>query len=175
MRKKVWLIIAIVFMAGLLIAGGIWMFHFFKNTAGGDKPEKIGEITALETLSLRESGMRITQVYEILEKGETAEISLYTIYYKNGEDERHLESRVNCPQAALLEQLNACKVGSWNGFHGAHPKNVMDGTMFTLEATVNGGTRLYADGSQNFPKHYHEFVSWLSEQLSGHEVDTQEP
>jgi len=160
--------------AGLLIAGGIWMFHIFKNTAGGDKPEKIAEITALESLSLRESGMRITQVYEILEKGDKAEISLYTIYYKDGADERRLESRSACPMEDCLQQLNACKVGSWNGFHGAHPKNVMDGTMFTLEATVNGGTRLYADGSQNFPKHYHDFVGWLSEQLRGHEVDTQE-
>ena len=77
-----------------------------------------------------------------------------------------------CTMEDCLQQLNACKVGSWNGFHGAHPKNVTDGIMFTLEATVNGGTRLYADGSQNFPKHYHDFVGWLSEQLSGHEVDT---
>ena len=70
---------------------------------------------------------------------------------------------MQCPLETVVAKLNAYDVGSWNGFHGKHPKYVLDGTMFTLEASVNGGKRLYADGSENFPRHYHELVQWLGE------------
>ena len=62
--------------------------------------------------------------------------------------------------------MNACDVPHWNGFHGAHPKNVQDGIMFSFEASVNGGQVVSADGSANFPKGYHEFVRTLDEMLA---------
>ena len=165
MKKKVLIAIAGVLAAGLLIAGGVWMFHIFKNTAGGDKAEKIGEITAFETLTLRESGMRVTQEYAAVAKGEKVEITLYRMHYASGKEEKRPEKSGVCTLEAFMHMLNTCKVGSWNGFHGEHPKYVTDGTMFILEASVNGGKRIFADGSQNFPKHYREFVEFLGENL----------
>ena len=54
---------------------------------------------------------------------------------------------------------------SWDGFRGEHPKGVLDGTMFRMEATVNGGRRIRADGSQNFPKGYRELDAGIDEIL----------
>ncbi|MBO4411374.1 MAG: hypothetical protein J5794_04230 [Lachnospiraceae bacterium] len=47
---------------------------------------------------------------------------------------------------------------------------MLDGIMFRLEAFVNGGRRIFADGSQNFPKHYRELTDWLYQTLNRKEV-----
>ena len=38
--------------------------------------------------------------------------------------------------------------------------------MFSFTATVNGGRRLNADGSNNFPKHYRDFTDVLYRMLN---------
>ena len=63
----------------------------------------------------------------------------------------------------ILKILNKYKVLSWDGFKGNHPKDVADGTMFTLEAVVNEDKIIYATGSQIFPKGYHEVYKALRE------------
>ena len=67
-----------------------------------------------------------------------------------------------CSTDTVLELLNKCRILSWDGFNGPHPKNVKDGIMFTLKATVNEGKKIYATGSQNFPKHYRDFRDGLN-------------
>ena len=56
----------------------------------------------------------------------------------------------------ILKLLNDCELISWDGFHGDHPKDVKDGIMFSLKATVNGNRNIRAEGSENFPKHFRE-------------------
>ena len=68
-----------------------------------------------------------------------------------------------------LELMNTCGVICWDGFHGKHPKNVKDGIMFDFRATVNDGQEIHADGSENFPKGYHDFVRELNKILTDHE------
>ena len=126
-------------------------------------------VVSFETILLRESGMRFTAEYEIVMKDGNAEITEYSIRYLQKEDKRIPEKRTVCSEEAVLKLMNEYRVISWDGFSGAHPKGVSDGIMFTFRATVNGGKRIYATGSQNFPKNYREFRNGLNSLLNGTE------
>lgn len=131
----------------------------------GSEKKNAQEITSVELISLSESGMRGTRGYEILMKDGQTEITEYSIRYSNGEKQRVVEEQVLCGEQELLKLLNDCEIISWNGFHGEHPKDVLDGIMFTFEAHVNGDLIIKADGSQNFPKHYRELTNGIYEMM----------
>ena len=139
------------------------VFIFLKKFSVVKVPE---EIRFFETINLRISGMRVTQEYEILCRGGETEILLYQIFYANGKDERRLEKSAVVKTEEMLETLNSCGFSGWNGFKGEHPKNVSDGDMFRLEAVINDGEKIYAEGSANFPKGYREFVKKLNKLLN---------
>ncbi|MCR5835255.1 MAG: hypothetical protein K6G88_01970 [Lachnospiraceae bacterium] len=128
-------------------------------------------IFSFEIVTLHTSGMRFVSEHEILVKGGKAEISLYGIRFSHGENEdrRVLEKRAICSIDEVLKLLNDCKLLSWDGFDGPHPKNVLDGTMFRLNAVVNGDKTISAQGSQNFPKHYRDFTDGLYNLLNNDE------
>ncbi len=127
------------------------------------------KITSFELVTLRTSGMRGETEYEILMQGDEVEIVQYGLRYADGKDERVVERRAVCRWESMLKLLNDCNVLAWDGFHGAHPKGVLDGTMFSLTAVVNDGQRIRAEGSENFPPHYREFMSALREMLTSAE------
>ncbi len=127
------------------------------------------QLRSLEKLTLHEAGMRGGAEYEILMKGEEAEVTEYRYRYSDGKEERIPERQVLCGAEEVLNILNSCRLLSWDGFHGPHPRGVLDGKTFRLEAFVNGGRRIFADGSQNFPKHYRELTDWLYQTLNGKE------
>ena len=110
--------------------------------------------------------MRLTEVYEILCCGDDAEVSQYWLSYKNHEDNYNLQKHVTVPAADVIDVLNQCGILKWDGFRGKNPRGVLDGTMFSFTATVNGGRRLNADGSNNFPKHYRDFTDVLYRMLN---------
>lgn len=141
------------------------------NAARNDKKE----IVSMQALTLRTSGMRGASEYEIVMKSGNAEVSRYGIRYSNGTDERVLEQRAECGEERMLKLLNDCRLLSWDGFDGPHPKGVLDGTMFRLSASVNGGRRILAQGSQNFPKHYRELTDGLYEILTEQQDSRSEP
>ncbi|MBR0146861.1 MAG: hypothetical protein IJM25_09390 [Eubacterium sp.] len=117
-------------------------------------------ITAYTSLSWNISGMRVTREYEILHKGEDTEVSEYELRcVTGGGRERQLLRRVLCTEQRMLELLNAFDIMKWDGFHGKHPRGVLDGEMFTFRATVNDGVSIRAEGSANFPKGFREFRS----------------
>ena len=119
------------------------------------------------TLTLQ--GMRFTNVYEITNKDGKIELRRFRKVYTYGKDTLELEASAVCDTTDFIEFLNTCGVISWDGFHGEHPKNVMDGIMFDFTATVNGGQTIYADGSANYPKGYNEFVRELNKMLAEYE------
>ena len=123
------------------------------------------KINDIEFLNLHLSGMRITEEYEFLVNGNETEISYYNMSYASGKEERRLIKRTTCDTQTVINSLNEFGVKKWDGFSGKHPKGVLDGTMFRLTATINGSQKLSANGSQNFPKHFHEFEAWLYELL----------
>lgn len=120
------------------------------------------KITSFERIHIRLCGMRMMVEYEILSGG-SATLTRYRI---DSSGEKVPEKSASCDNARILELLDHCKVLRWNGFHGRHPRNVCDGIMFDFNAVVDEGETIHADGSQNFPKGYHEFIRTLDELLT---------
>ena len=119
------------------------------------------KIESFSIVTLRETGMRGSSEFEIVMKDDEAEVSLYRIKYTQGKDIRELDKRAVCSKETVIKLLNDCNILSWNGFVGKHPKGVLDGIMFTFEAMVDQGEKIYAHGSENFPKHYRDLTNVL--------------
>ena len=131
-------------------------------------------ISSFEKVTLRLSGMRHVTEYEIVMKDGMAEISQYGIRFSEGKDSRVPEKRAVCGEQTALKLMNDCRLLSWDGFHGPHPKGVRDGTTFILRATVNGGRTVSARGSQNFPPRFRDFTDGLRDILEGARKDQTE-
>lgn len=127
-------------------------------------PKSSRKIKSFTTVYLRITAMRFTSEYEILMKDGNADISEYDIRYA-GEDQRILLRHAVCSEEIALDLFNKCDILSWNGFKGPHPKGVLDGIMFEFNAVFNEETKISASGSENFPKHYHDFVNGLRDIL----------
>ena len=126
------------------------------------KKDTLTTLTSFEKITLRVISMRYDIEYEILNKPPKAVLSLYHIFYKDGSNKRVIEKSAVTDTEIMLELFNLCKIISWNGFRGNHPKDVNDGVMFKFQAEVNEGQTVYAEGSENFPQGYREFVSTLN-------------
>ena len=123
-------------------------------------------VESFETVSFHTSGMRYSTYYEIVCNDGKAQITQYHIKYSDGEKERVVDKQAECGADEFIKLLNDCNITAWDGFHGKHPRGVKDGTMFDFKATVNGDKQIRADGSQNFPKHYHDFRDGLYAMLN---------
>ena len=161
--KRVGLVEFILGVLTIIITTGVCIVLFSNHGSIGKT------VTDFESLNLRLSGMRVTEEYEIIADGGQCEISYYNMFYGNGEEERKLVKRTTCDTQTLIDALNGFDFAKWNGFSGERPKGLLDGTDFRLTATINGGQRLHADGSANFPKHFHELEQWLYEELKDSE------
>lgn len=117
-------------------------------------------IESFEHITIRIMGMRQTIEYEVLMKDRSVEVSRYGIRYEDGKDKRIVELKNTCEKERILKLMNECDLLSWDGFKGEHPKGVLDGTMFNMDAIINS-KKIHASGSENFPKHYHEFTNEL--------------
>ena len=148
--------------------------HDFDPDDYEEPKSTLKKIETFERITITESGMRFHVEYEVLNKGDKAEVSLYDIRFGHGdeEDKRILRERGEIEMSSFMDTLKKCSVASWDHFDGPHPKNIKDGTMFRLVAIVNDGYRMYAHGSQNFPRHYHEFHDVLRQAL--HKIDISE-
>ena len=123
-------------------------------------------VTSIETMTLTLQGMRFCSVYEIKNEDGKTELRRFRKVYSKGEDTLELEKTAVCDTKDFIELMNNCSVIRWDGFHGKHPKNVMDGIMFDFTAIVNDGQTIHADGSANYPKGYNEFVRELNKMLA---------
>lgn len=148
----------------LLAAAAMLTFTSVAQTCGTGKASQ--KIESFEIVTLRLSGMRFTTEYEIVMKSKKAEVTEYEIRYEKNGDKRVPESKTVCSPDRVLKLLNDCELLTWDGFVGNHPKDVRDGIMFSLKATVNGSRKIYAHGSENFPEHFREFRDGLEAILS---------
>ncbi|MBS7262773.1 MAG: hypothetical protein KIG36_04120 [Eubacteriales bacterium] len=123
------------------------------------------KIRSFGIVTLRTVGMRHAAEYEIVMKGDEAEVSRYAMFFGETEDRRRLERRALCSQKQILKLLNACRLLKWDGFYGERPKGLRDGTTFHLNAVVNDGREICARGAQNFPRGYAVFMDALNEIL----------
>lgn len=109
-------------------------------------------------------------MYQFADEDDATELRYYREVYSGEETVPALENSAVCDKQVVIALLNTCNIMCWDGFHGKHPRNVKDGTMFIFTATVNGGKTIHAEGSANFPKGYHEFVKALNEMLAAAEM-----
>lgn len=130
----------------------------------------IEKIETVESMTLTLQGMRGTSIYEIEVQNDKTELKLFREVSVDGAWVKKLEKSAVVDTKVFVELMNTCKVNSWNGFHGEHPKNVQDGIMFEFKATVNGTKTISADGSANFPKGYSDFVRELGRILAESET-----
>ena len=151
MKKIIIITVSCVLICGLIIAGAIMFFNRNNND---------------NNTSTVSSKLKSIESFEKINNGVSSDILFYVYRYSGGEEERSLEKSAVCDTESIINILNECKVYKWNGFHGKHPKNVLDGKMFDFSASVNNGINIRADGSANFPDNYNEFISWLGEQLN---------
>ena len=128
-------------------------------------------ITSIGAMTLTLQGMRGANVYEIAHVDGRIELRRFRKVYSNGEDILELEKTTVCDTEDFIGLMNTCSVIRWDGFHGKHPKNVKDGIMFDFTAIVNDEQTIHADGSENFPKGYSEFVRELDKMLAKYEDD----
>ena len=120
-------------------------------------------IVSVETMTLILYGMRGSHVYKF--DGEDG-LRRYRKIYSDGEDWLELEKSVPCSTQTMIDLTNTCGILRWDGFYGEHPMNVCDGIMFRFEATVNGTQTVKAEGAENFPKGYRDFVRALDAMLA---------
>lgn len=148
----------------LLVAAAMMGCTSVSQVSGTEKPA--AKITSFEMVTLRLSGMRFSNEYEIVMQGKDARVSKYELRYEKekGSVRVPVNNKV-CSADRVLKLLNDCELAAWDGFHGAHPKDVRDGIMFTLKATVNGNRSIRAEGSENFPKHFRELRNGLDDIL----------
>ena len=150
----------------LLFAAAMLVFSSAAQASGTESPS--GNIESFGTVTLRLSGMRFTTEYEAVMKDGNAEVAEYEIRYRKEEGRvRVPERKTVCSAGRVLALLNSCELIAWDGFHGAHPKDVRDGIMFSLRATVNGGRNIQAEGSENFPDHFRELWNGFDAILRG--------
>lgn len=123
-------------------------------------------ITSVESMTLTLHGMRGSVVYKFEIEDDASELCQYQKIYRNGKDELVPERSVPCTPQTMIDRMNTCGIPRWNGFHGKHPRYVLDGIMFRFEAAVNGGQTIEADGSANFPEGYSDFVRTLDAMLA---------
>ena len=158
-----------IILALIFAAAAITAFVFINISFGRSEKFSSKEIFSFDKIKVRISGMRFTKEYEIINKGEKTEISLYNMNYSDGEEKPVLEKTAETETEEFIEFLNFCNFGNWNGFYGKHPKNVRDGIMFNITAVINNGETFRAEGSENFPKGYRDFIKELDRLLNGGE------
>ena len=162
-----WIIIACTLITVLTGA------FFLLTLDSSDNESK--EIVSFDNLTLHMSGMRGGYDYEIVNKEDRSDVCKYIERYRDGEDTKELEKCVSVDTSAVIQILNDCQLLEWDGFHGEHPRFVKDGKMFNLTAQVNDGQMIHADGSANFPNHFHELEQWISQTLNQEDNNDEQP
>jgi len=97
-----------------------------------------------------------------------------------GSEYVHTDRVVNLIEGGreLADTVNALfkqnRVNRWKDFVGKNPPGVLDGTTMNFEAKLSDGTKIYATGSNNFPKNYRKFIDGLYRMVNVVELSTQE-
>ena len=122
-------------------------------------------VESFEKITLTMSGMRAIDEYEVINTGDTVEISQYLRYYTHDENDRQLIKRTSYDTEKFIDFINECRIMKWNGFNGKNPPGVRDGYMFSFTAEVNNGTKIKASGSNNYPSNFSKFRQELTKIL----------
>ena len=173
MRKMVFLILIAVCAAVLAACSAI------KKPGGIDNIHNIGyggEPLEFESFRLSESGMAAgAEVYEGWRTDTGAHLEYYyqTGYWDDAKgeevDRKNMIHAIDGDEAfyrELCELLGNCRIDKWEGFSGANPPGILDGSSMSFEAVLGDGKQIYAYGSNNFPGNYGKFVGALRDRTT---------
>lgn len=128
------------------------------------------EPTDFESVVLTESGMRVEKdTYEATRTADGVRLSNYQARSRwSDEANDYVDEKLNEVAIDGGEELymyvaglvHACNVPDWDGFD-EYDSRVLDGTTFHFRAKLSDGTSIKANGSNAYPKHYHEFHDGL--------------
>lgn len=116
------------------------------------------KITSFKKITLTLKGMRAVDEYELVCNGSDTTVTQYILFYTR-DKQRELNKSAAEPTEEIIKLLNDCDMLKWNGFSGANPVGFRDGCMFELNAEVNEGVIIRAHGSNNYPRHFPEFIN----------------
>ena len=119
------------------------------------------EIKDIVSFNLKLMTMRGTYGYMVSKRNDAFFLDRYQMYYLNREKEMRIEASKQIEITSFSQELNNLNVGSWNGFDGKRPKNVLDGRMFNLEINFDNDKTLVASGDENYPPHFRELEDYL--------------
>jgi hypothetical protein len=115
-------------------------------------------------LMFRFSNMR-SSYYYIFTINEV-EKSLKSLGYK---DEVLFETDLDNEDISKIKNaIVSNRVNTWDGFDKADNR-VSDGEMFTLDLKIND-IKIYANGSNSFPKNYREFKNKINEIIKKYDI-----
>lgn len=104
--------------------------------------------------------------YEVVVSGDDITVSRYigSWRFTDEDREKYLDKRVS-GKKELKDKINTAlirkiKIPDWSGFMGSDP-NVLDGTSFRFEAVLSDDTKIFANGTNAYPKGYPELVELL--------------
>lgn len=130
-----------------------------------------GDPMEFESFSLSESGTTAeTHVYEGYKTADGVHLEYYisqSIWDNSisGYTETRITVRSVDGNEALYQTLctlfGDCKIDKWANFKGSNPPNVLDGSSMSFQAVLADGTKITADGTNNFPKNFRAFSNEL--------------
>ena len=122
---------------------------------------------AFQRITLSENGMMAsTREYEVIRTANGARVSLYDgpwNYHEGTKREACLQARKEGDASfynELARKFEELGLASWDGFSKS-AYGVLDGTTFSFEAEMGDGKKIFACGSNAFPKNYGAFTDYL--------------
>lgn len=143
-----------------------------------------GDPMDFTSFTLSERGMAAqSSVYEgyKTENGVHLEYYLSSIYWdetaKKDIEEREVVRAVDGNDALYREVcalFGNCRIDEWNGFSGANPPDILDGSSMSFEAVLADGTSVTAYGTNNFPANYSTFAKAIHNIITKQRLDSTE-
>ena len=109
------------------------------------------KIESFETVVLGITGMRQSSVYEIKQNGGEAEITEYLRVCREGGGTELVPKKTAKRSAEeVVEALNGFRLPEWNGFHGAHPREVRRTSRSITASFATGSIRSFTKTKSDF-------------------------
>lgn len=160
-KMTIFLIVMAVVICGLVGCGIKNNFEITRknNIApdnGGTSSVK-GDVD-FESFIFKESGMAaVEDVIAGYRTEDGIRLVMGCEYYAREDGKLQIAREITGGEDLLKEvqhMLGEADIISWDGFAGANPPDILDGTSFTFECVLSDGRKISAHGSNNFPSSY---------------------
>ncbi|MGN1350456.1 MAG: hypothetical protein ACI4VM_05620 [Anaerovoracaceae bacterium] len=146
-------------------------------TGGGSSGGKVisGEPVDFQSFCITEAGMSAeVDVIRGERQGDGIRLERVQRNISLGDQEVPVREIEGGPE--LLSEIQSlfaeAGITSWDGFAGACPPGVMDGSSFSFTCTLTDGRTIQASGTNNYPKNYYQVRKAISDMLLYEELES---